>query len=281
MTVAMLAHDADRASMPGWLINESTVPRMNARMGAKGLDLDWRFIFGLAIDESGLRAPHRSVLHVLRSFTPGSSWAVSTIAHRAGVARTSASKILADLASWGWLFIEHSGEEGRRSGAPSKYRLGIPLDQPPDRLANRRMSRVPVADCDTYLSQIATPVSQIATPPVADCDTRFLGSQVPCKAPTTAKRVDVSDADPRWLRLVHRIEEKSPQVKGPTRRLAADVIAEVHGYGVDDDTLALVMERTTEHLRNGASPTAALAQTLGRTEHEVNELRRVHHGDGA
>lgn len=279
MTVSVLAENVDRETMPDWLVTDATMPRLNGRMGKTGATLDWRFIYGLAIDESGLRAPHRAVLHVLRSFAPGSSWAVSTIAARAGVVRTTASKILAELDEWGWLFIEHAGSnaelDNHGSGSPSKYRLAIPIDPPPDRVKRPRR----VADDDTYVSQMTTPVSQMTTPRVADDDTRLEGSQVPCKAPTTAPSGRVSDVDPRWLKLTRRIEEgvDPKQVKPRERRRIADVIAGVHGYGIDDETLGLVLNRLRVHMLDGCHPIAALAASLGRTEAEIRELERVHH----
>lgn len=294
---SVLAKNITVSTAPGWLL-ERSLERINGRQARTARDVDWRFLFHLAIDECGLRAPYRAILHVLTTFEPGSEWAVSTIAHRAGIGRQTCSRMLADLNEWGWVFTEHQSLAGNRPGRRSRYELLVPVDDPPDRVHAKRVadddtSRSTssydldaagperVANGDTYVSQTETPVSQMATPRVADGDTRNQRNQG-TNQERTFPHSEIEQSDARWLWVVRRTEERAGEIitNGRDRRLVADVICGFHGMGVEHETVDGILGYIVERMMvDGDKLPLAIAGVFDISVDDVFAYRQDHHAD--
>ena len=128
MGLGMMADHLSLLLMPDWL-RTVAVERINAvaTNGRAGRE-EWRIYARIALEESGMPAAHRSLYGVLIGMKPGSDWTQTELGRRAGLARQGASRIISDLAAWGWLDTDH------QSGKPSRYHLMVPGEPPPDRV---------------------------------------------------------------------------------------------------------------------------------------------------
>lgn len=137
MSASLLAEDLSMENLPDW-IREAALTRLDGagrKARRRNSIVSWELLASMAIDESLTPAGHRSLLRVIITFPAGSSWPVATFAHRSGLSVASTKRALADLEEWGWI-VRH-----RSPGRTSRYRLMVPVEQPPDRLRHHAEPR--------------------------------------------------------------------------------------------------------------------------------------------